>query len=161
MNWEAVGALAELFGAAGVIVTLVFLAHQIQQNTSAVRASTNHALTEQRNDLNVKFGLDPAATELLLRGSRSFDDLDFSERYRHSLLMRAIVGICEDAFVQYTEGMCGVEPWESTKVVLRPIAAAPTFETWWTENREIYQRAFRSQVDAIRAALLTDGAGAE
>ncbi len=151
MNWEAVGALAELFGAVGVIVTLVFLARQIQQNTRAVRASTNHALTQQRNDLNVKFGLDPAATELLLRGARSLDDLDFAERYRHSLLMRAVVGICEDAYVQYTEGMCGVEPWESTKVVLRPITSAPAFETWWTENQQIYQPAFRAEVDEIRA----------
>ena len=61
MNWEAIGALAEVFGAVGVIITLVFLARQISHNTNAVRASTNHGLTQQRNDLNLKFGLDPAA----------------------------------------------------------------------------------------------------
>lgn len=152
MDWDAVGALAEIFGAIGVIITLVFLAHQIQQNTSAVRASTNHALTRQRNDLNVRFGLDPAAAELLLRASRSFEDLDFNERYRHMLLMRAVVGICEDTFVQYSEGMCGPEPWESAKIVLGPIAAAPTFATWWDGNRAIFLPAFRKEVDAICAA---------
>jgi len=72
--------------------------------------------------------------QLLLRGARSLDDLDFTERYRHMLLMRAIVGICEDAFVQYSEGMCGAEPWESTKLVLRPIVTAPTFEAFWQQN---------------------------
>ena len=152
MNWDAVGALAEVFGAIGVIITLVFLARQIKQNTSAVRASTNHALTQQRNDLNVKFGLDPVAAGLLLRGSRSFKDLDFNERYRHMLLMRAVVGICEDTFVQYSEGMCGSEPWESTKIVLGPIASAPTFATWWDENRTIFLPNFRDEVDAICAA---------
>ncbi len=152
MNWDAVGALAEVFGAIGVIITLVFLARQIQQNTSAVRASTNHALTQQRNDLNVKFGLDPAAADLLLRGARSLDDLDFTERYRHMLLMRAVVGICEDTFVQYSEGMCDKEPWESTKLVLRPIALAPTFEDFWTRNRAVFLPAFRGEVDEIRAA---------
>jgi len=38
MNWEALGALAEFLAALGVIVTLVFLARQIQQNTRATRA---------------------------------------------------------------------------------------------------------------------------
>ena len=60
MSWNAIGALAELFGAVGVILTLVFLAMQIRQNTRAVCASANHALNEQRTAINLRFGLDPA-----------------------------------------------------------------------------------------------------
>jgi hypothetical protein len=153
MNWEAIGALSELFGAGGVIVTLAFLARQIQQNTRAVRASTNHALTEQRNDLNLRFGLDPSAAELVLRGARSRKDLDFHERYRHSLLMRAVLGISEDTYVQYREGMCDSETWELHKVVLRPIITSPDFSAWWERDREIFRAGFRSEVDAmLRAA---------
>ncbi len=33
MNWEAIGAIGELLGAAGVIATLGYLAFQIRQNT--------------------------------------------------------------------------------------------------------------------------------
>jgi hypothetical protein len=40
MNWEAIGALAEAFGAAGVIATLAFLAIQIRQSKKAVDANT-------------------------------------------------------------------------------------------------------------------------
>jgi hypothetical protein len=149
MNWEAVGALAELFGAAGVIITLVFLARQIQQNTRAVRASTNHALTGQRNDLNLRFGLDPSATELLLRGARNRDDLEFHERYRHTLLMRAVVGISEDTYVQFCEGMCDAETWELNKVVLRQVVSAPGFAAWWERNREIFRSNFRLEIDAL------------
>ncbi len=39
MNWEAVGALAELAGAAGVVVTLVYLSVQLRQNTRAIKGS--------------------------------------------------------------------------------------------------------------------------
>lgn len=45
MNWDAIGAIAELLGAIGVIVSLVYLATQIRQsreqmahNTRALRA---------------------------------------------------------------------------------------------------------------------------
>ena len=33
MNWGAIGAIGEVIGAAGVILTLVYLAYQIKQNT--------------------------------------------------------------------------------------------------------------------------------
>ena len=39
MNWDAIGAIAELLGAIGVIASLVYLATQIRQNTATVRAS--------------------------------------------------------------------------------------------------------------------------
>ena len=37
MNWEAIGAIGEVLGAIGVIVTLAYLAVQIRQNTRDIR----------------------------------------------------------------------------------------------------------------------------
>ena len=39
MNWSAIGALAELAGAAGVVLTLVYLSVQLRQNTRAIQGS--------------------------------------------------------------------------------------------------------------------------
>jgi hypothetical protein len=40
MNWEAIGAVGEILGAAGVIITLVYLAGQLRQNTRALRSES-------------------------------------------------------------------------------------------------------------------------
>ena len=40
MDWNAVGAIGEVGGAIGVIVTLIYLAGQLRQNTRAMRSST-------------------------------------------------------------------------------------------------------------------------
>jgi hypothetical protein len=40
VNWEALGAVANLLAAIGVIATLIYLAIQIRQNTKAVRSSS-------------------------------------------------------------------------------------------------------------------------
>ncbi len=40
MNWDAVGAMAELVGAIGVIASLIYLAIQIRQNTRSLQANT-------------------------------------------------------------------------------------------------------------------------
>jgi len=38
MNWEAIGAIGELIGAAAVVVTLLYLVKQIKQNTESTEA---------------------------------------------------------------------------------------------------------------------------
>ncbi|GAB5450211.1 MAG: hypothetical protein Hals2KO_05390 [Halioglobus sp.] len=47
MNWDAVGAIAELLAAFGVILSLLYLAAQIRQNTQSVRASTFQEFTRE------------------------------------------------------------------------------------------------------------------
>ena len=50
MNWEAIGAIGEIVGAAAVFLTLIYLALQIRQNTSSVRlAAVDAAITHVSN----------------------------------------------------------------------------------------------------------------
>jgi hypothetical protein len=45
MDWTAVGALGELFGAVAVVLSLIYVAAQVRQNTQAVRsAATDDAI---------------------------------------------------------------------------------------------------------------------
>ena len=61
MDWEAVGVFAEVVGATGVIITLIYLAVQIRQNTNQLRgeaiATVNDAevtlLRDFRDDLDL------------------------------------------------------------------------------------------------------------
>jgi hypothetical protein len=46
MNWEAVGAIAELLGAAGVVVTLVYLSVQVRQNSREIVDSRTQRVFE-------------------------------------------------------------------------------------------------------------------
>jgi len=47
MNWEAVSGIGEVVGATAVVVSLIYLAFQVRQNTSITRASVRHAVTER------------------------------------------------------------------------------------------------------------------
>ncbi len=40
MNWDAIGAIAELLGAIGVIASLIYLATQIRQRREQMRENT-------------------------------------------------------------------------------------------------------------------------
>ncbi len=46
MNWEAIGAVGEVLGALGVVVTLGYLAVQIRRNTNSMAAGRRLALAQ-------------------------------------------------------------------------------------------------------------------
>jgi len=88
-----------------VIVTLIYLATQIRQNTRVVRAAAHHSNSQGWNDLNAALGSDAEAARILLQGSRGYSDLKPEERFRFTLLMRAIMGRHEAEFFQIREGL--------------------------------------------------------
>lgn len=53
MNWDALGAIAELVGALAVILTLAYLARQISQNTKMMSAQAYQARSDSLVDINM------------------------------------------------------------------------------------------------------------
>jgi len=48
MNWDAIGAIGEIVGAIAVLITLIYLAIQIRQNSATQRAQTHQQLALER-----------------------------------------------------------------------------------------------------------------
>lgn len=51
MNWEALGAIAGLLGAVGVIATLIYLSAQIRQNSNQLRGAATVAVYDYQRSL--------------------------------------------------------------------------------------------------------------
>ena len=47
MNWDVVGAIAEMVGAFAVVLTLFYLTQQLRQNTKALETEFSRANLEQ------------------------------------------------------------------------------------------------------------------
>jgi len=62
MNWDALGAIAELAGAAGVIATLIYLATQIRQNSNELADSRTQSVIELMIQTRADLATGPIAT---------------------------------------------------------------------------------------------------
>ncbi len=51
MSWEAAGAVGEIVGAIAVVVSLIYLARQIQHSTAAERSYAEQAIAGRLTDL--------------------------------------------------------------------------------------------------------------
>ena len=58
MNWEAIGAIGEILGAAGVIITLIYLSGQIRQNNRQIKGEAIGTLAQltQQFDSDIQIG---------------------------------------------------------------------------------------------------------
>jgi hypothetical protein len=82
MNWNAIGAIAELIGALAVVATLLYLATQIRQNVVSLRNSGAWAINEGLAVLNGRVSTDAEFADIWMRGLENADSLNAVERER-------------------------------------------------------------------------------
>ena len=147
MNWDAIGALGELAGATAVVLSLVYVAVQIRDNTRSQQAATYHAMTSAKNQVNLQISTSDYAPHILLKGSRDYRGLEVEERHRFNLLMRSILGVCEDIFVQYSKGFSDIQDHDINMAMVRDLLKQPGIEHWLTRNRHLFRKEFLSEID--------------
>jgi hypothetical protein len=148
MNWEAVGAVAELLGALGVIISLIYLATQIRQNTRSVRMSSHHGVADQFTQTNLAVVHDPQLIDLITRGSADAESLSDAERTRFYAYIMAIFRTYEELFQLDRKGLADRELWEARRRSMRSWLARPGIRSWWSsEWSEMFVNSFREAVE--------------
>ena len=82
MNWEAIGAIGELAGAGGVIVSLLYLAFQIRRQNVASRFAAAHELVAQTNEFFSAVAESEEVATIWVKGIENIDALDRIEKSR-------------------------------------------------------------------------------
>lgn len=155
MNWDAVGAIAELLGATGVIATLVYLTTQIRQNTRALKASSMDSSTQSANDLRSSMFTNPDVVAVYYRGLANPADLDPIERERFRLIMGNVFWAIWNSFAQSSLG--GNRAWEAQQNILDRVLRQPGGAWFWEHYCNEFDPEFAEEVNR-RCALLTPSA---
>lgn len=87
MNWDAIGAIGEVVGAGGVVVTLLFLGLQIRANQRALVSST---LSASRRGRVATAALLSDHADLLVRLDAG-EELSEAERHRVGIVVASLV----------------------------------------------------------------------
>ena len=84
MNWEALGAVAELVGAVGVVASLLYLAAQVRTSNRASAVQAKLQSTRMLNDFMDLLIKHPEHNQLLIQGRKSLDSLSPDDYLRFS-----------------------------------------------------------------------------
>jgi hypothetical protein len=149
LNWEAIGASGEVVGAIGVIVTLVYLAAQIRQNTKALNAATFQANTELWLDWYLGVA-EAGASEAYGRGMTGRADLDARSFQRFFLICRSQFLVFENQYYQYRHGALEEGAFLGYEGIMKSATLAwPGMRAFWQINRHGYSPDFVAYVDGL------------
>jgi hypothetical protein len=151
MNWEAIGALGEVLGAAGVVVSLLYLASQVRQNTLAMRATSAASAAGSMREIIGPFLVDPARSGLVARGfedptSLSADEKAFMVNVSFNLLRQ-----WETLHFQYVNGIAEGQLFDSYEDLYSQYMASPLLSEYWALRRTMFTPRFRDYIDALMA----------
>jgi len=151
MNWEAIGAVGELIGAVTVVITLLYLAIQIRQNSQAVKNSAAQALLSELNGSLRVASSEPTTARAVILGQTLFEELSEEGRAQFITWMFAWMRTIEQAYFQYVQGYIDEEIWEGQMAHLRQLTHASAVKEWWSHRRCFFSKRFQNYVDQLDA----------
>ena len=149
MSISDLGSLGEFISSVFVLVTLIYLALQIRQNTHATRATSHHAITDAMNQLNLVLATNHGAATLWHAGMHDRAALDSVQRDQYDALIRAYMHVCDTMYYQAQVGAGDHGLWEAEQRYLRVILSSNGGREWWQENHSSISTDFRRAVEDI------------
>ncbi len=147
INWDAVGAIAELLGALGVIATLLYLIRQISQNTAATRSAAAGAYWEGSLEIAKALAQDPVLNKLFFAYMDEPEKFDRDEEMRAHNMASIFLHAMEQARDLYIENTLSKDKWEGRRKQLIWLATKPGFKRYWDEWRAVHNQVFTDLVD--------------
>jgi AICAR transformylase/IMP cyclohydrolase PurH len=152
MNWEAISAIGEIVGAVAVVVTLIYVARQIRDNTRVARSATRQSVAEMTMSIADDLVADKEMAKLFLKDLQG-DELDASERLRLFARTYRAMRNYENIHYQYLTGMLTASEWQGFRSNLNAIFEWPSTQAYWENERQYYSQPFQTEVSAILEEL--------
>lgn len=166
MTIQDVGAIGEILGALAVVVSLIYLASQIRQNTRQIDQNTraaqatafDSAITHTMMARQAIFQ-DEDVARIYHNGSMDPESLSDQDRFRFRLIAHNILWSIWNLQSQSAMGGDGMEMMDAQGPLLRRIVATPGMRWFWKNWKQEFGPGFREEVDRILTEL--DGAGVQ
>jgi hypothetical protein len=147
MNWDAIGSIAELMGAFGVIATLGYLAVQLRHNTAAIRGNSHEVGAERLTTNLQSLASNPELAQLVAKASRHYGELTYDERLQVGSFWTAIFAGAEVSLLQWQLGNLDEAVWQRDFSVLRPWLHSPGVQEWYARSAIEFTPEFRILVE--------------
>jgi len=137
MNWDAIGAIAELVGAIAVVVTLFYLAMQVRHGKDATEANTrslelqSYTAWQAANlELNVAMS-NPAQSEIIASGSYDSTSLTDESWLAFAMMYIGMFQMAQSTDYLYRSGAMDRELWEAEMNRVAGLLGFPGVRQLW------------------------------
>lgn len=149
MNWEALGAFAELTGAAGVIASLLYLAAQVRTSNRAAAVQAKLESTRLLNDFMELLIQRPELNQLMRKGRKSLDSLSPDEYQQFSNMSLKAFWFFSAGHFQFRRQTLSESDWFEIRAVLDYWLHSQGCKDWWRRvGRSMYGDEFVAFIES-------------
>jgi hypothetical protein len=155
VDWNAVSAIANVLAAISVILTVVYLAIQIRQNTHATHSQTYHLATSALAEMAGIIGSNKELARIFRIGMLNPGELDEDESAQFGYLGISLFRRFENVFFQYKSGMIDEDFWNGHRDNILWFFHRPGMQFWWKDRKFAFSRSFREFLDGSTPDQIT------
>ncbi len=145
LNWDAIGAVGEIAGAIGVIVTLLYLSGQIRLGNLHATSQARQRMVEQAHSELYQLVNDQDLAELFVKES-----LTGAESARLNYFLASAMRQREWEWFQYRDGVVRRDVYEAYHGVIAIHLGIPRTRKWWQSvGKTAFNPDFVQTVDGL------------
>ena len=149
MDLDSLAKLGEFVGGFFVVVSLVYLAHQVRQNTKSLRTENYARVLERMSTLQSKLSSDSELNRIVVVGAEAPGALTRSERVRFSWALYELLGAAEFMYHQAQQNALPAEVWGRWQATLVWWLSQPGIHAWWTAKPAPLSSDFQRFADEL------------
>ena len=155
MNWDALGAIAELLGAIAVLATLLYLARQIKESSKAQTLSTYNSFIDGYMRLNEWLTETPerSSLTLMILEERKERDLTEIESLQLNMILRNVGNHLLRMLRLYEAGTIQENDWHNFAGEARQVFNATKYGREFKENNfafsDLWDQLEKIEVDSV------------
>ena len=157
MNWEAIGAVGETVGALAVLVTLVYLAMQIRQNTKSVQAAAVDSANSQVSKIREVIFADADVANMYRRGNEDPASLSQDDTIRYRLLIHNIMLALSNSITQASVSGLSESRSEFELPILGRVLGTAGGRWFWDTYRHEFEKSFQGLIDDLYLDIYDEG----
>jgi hypothetical protein len=134
MNWDAIGAIGEVLGAVAVLITLIYLAIQIRQNTRSVAASAFESAMSGFNEVMRDISTNADLATIVRRGGLDPTSLNEDELFRFNFAVRCNSNHVYKLFRLHQQGVLPRDEWRNVAREAAQVFSMPGYADFTAKN---------------------------
>jgi hypothetical protein len=149
MSIQDLGSLGELVGAVAVVLSLIYLATQIRQNTQATRAASYEDVAQGVRAFMALIANDEGVADIYLRGAATSDQLAPLEQVRFEMLLGHFFANFDMAVDLYRRRMIDDKMMIPYSRFAESLLAQAGVAEYWESSRHFFSDDLRTHIETL------------
>ena len=151
-QWAYIG---EIAAAVAVVASLMYVARQLGQNTTMMKATSASERIQRDFDIAFPIVENRGVAEIWVKGRQGLDNLDEVDRWRIMFLEREIIIHWNHVFQLKKQGLLPDSDWNEQQWIIQNMGNHKAMRASWEIFKGAYEETFQDFVEGLFA--IADG----